>query len=257
MHETVAPHLPLFPGDETVSFDWLQQHQQELQQVYDNLADDWSRDVFAASLNYKLSGKLHYLWQSETERLKDLQSIFSWIEEETYADLGAYNGDTIREFLQLTNNKYNRIFAAEPDRRNYKKLSAYLEASGLSDIKIFERAIWKETAELSFSDSGGRQSTLLTGQRHIVQAVDIDTLLEDERVTYIKMDVEGAEMEALKGGKEQIKRNKPKLFIAAYHHDADIFLLPLFMWQLVPEYKVYLRKHPYVPAWELNFLAAV
>ena len=134
MHETVAPHLPLFPGDETVSFDWLQQHQQELQQVYDNLADDWSRDVFAASLNYKLSGKLHYLWQSETERLKDLQSIFSWSEEETYADLGAYNGDTIREFLQLTNNKYNRIFAAEPDRRNYKKLSAYLEASGLSDI---------------------------------------------------------------------------------------------------------------------------
>ena len=228
-----------------------------MQQVYDNLADDWSRDVFAASLNYKLSGKLHYLWQSETERLKDLQSIFSWSEEETYADLGAYNGDTIREFLQLTNNKYNRIFAAEPDRRNYKKLSAYLEASGLSDIKIFERAIWKETAELSFSDSGGRQSTLLTGQRHIVQAVDIDTLLEDERVTYIKMDVEGAEMEALKGGKEQIKRNKPKLFIAAYHHDADIFLLPLFMWQLVPEYKVYLRKHPYVPAWELNFLAVV
>ena len=120
MHETVAPHLPLFPGDETVSFDWLQQHQQELQQVYDNLADDWSRDVFAASLNYKLSGKLHYLWQGETERLKDLQSIFSWSEEETYADLGAYNGDTIREFLQLTNNKYNRIFAAEPDRRNYK-----------------------------------------------------------------------------------------------------------------------------------------
>ena len=47
-----------------------------------------------------------------------------------------------------------------------------------------------------------------------MQAVDIDTLLEDERVTYIKMDVEGAEMEALKGGKEQIKRNKPKLFIA-------------------------------------------
>ena len=54
-----------------------------------------------------------------------------------------------------------------------------------------------------------------------------------------------------------VKRNKPKLFIAAYHHDADIFLLPLFMWQLVPEYKVYLRKHPYVPAWELNFLAVV
>ncbi|MFQ9936796.1 MAG: hypothetical protein ACLRXQ_13295 [Phascolarctobacterium faecium] len=55
--------------------------------------------MFAASLNYKLSGKLHYLWQSETERLKDLQSIFTWSEwKKTYADLGAYNGDTIRNF---------------------------------------------------------------------------------------------------------------------------------------------------------------
>lgn len=109
LHETVAPHLPLFPGDETVSFDWLQRHQQELQQVYDKLADDWSRKVFAAALNYKLSGKLHYLWQSDTERLEDMQNIFSWSGTETYADLGAYNGDTIREFLQLTNSKYNKI----------------------------------------------------------------------------------------------------------------------------------------------------
>ena len=257
LHETVAPHLPLFPGDETVSFDWLQRHQQELQQIYDKLADDWSRKVFAAALNYKLSGKLHYLWQSDTERLEDLQNIFSWSETETYADLGAYNGDTIREFLQLTHSKYNKIFAAEPDRRNYKKLAAYVEASGLTNIKIFERAIWKECTELSFSDSGGRQSTLLAGQRRTVQAADIDTLLQGERATYIKMDVEGAELEALAGGSEQIRLNRPKLFIAAYHHDVDMFLLPLFLWRLVPEYKVYLRKHPYVPAWELNFLVTL
>lgn len=56
MHETVAPHLPLFPGDETVSFDWLQQHQQELQQVYDNLADAGPETCLQHSLNYKLSG---------------------------------------------------------------------------------------------------------------------------------------------------------------------------------------------------------
>lgn len=257
MHETVAPHLPLFPGDEIVTLDWLQRHQQELQQVYVNLADDWSRMVFAAVLNYKLSGKLRYLWLCETERLDDLQSIFNWSETETYADLGAYNGDTIREFLQLTNNRYKRIIAAEPDRRNYKKLAAYVEASGLPEVKIVEGAIWKESAELFFSDSGGRQSTLLTGRQRRVQAVDIDTLLQDESVTYVKMDVEGAEMEALEGGKRQIHLNRPKLFIAAYHHDADMFLLPLFLWQLVPEYKVYLRKHPYVPAWELNFLAVI
>ena len=121
MHETVAPHLPLFPGDETVSFDWLQQHQQELQQVYDNLADDCSRYVLAAALKYKLSGKLHYLWQSETERLKDLQSIFSWSEEETYADLGAYNGDTLRAFLPLPTLYHYQIIKKKKKKKKKKK----------------------------------------------------------------------------------------------------------------------------------------
>lgn len=67
--------------------------------------------------------------------------------------------------------------------------------------KFLKEPFGKKRQNCLFLTAAGRQSTLLTGQRHIVQAVDIDTLLEDERVTYIKMDVEGAEMEALKGGK--------------------------------------------------------
>ena len=117
--------------------------------------------------------------------------------------------------------------------------------------------MWKEVTELDFSDSGGRQSTLLSEPKRIVQTIDIDTLLDGQQASYIKMDVEGAELEALQGGRQQIKVNKPKLFLAAYHHDADLFLLPLFLWQMVPEYKIYLRKHPYVPAWELNFIVTL
>lgn len=257
LHETVAPHLPLFHGDEIVTWDWLQRHEQELLRVYEALADDWSRKVCAAALNYKLSGKLHYLWESETERLHDLRNLLKWRDDEIYADLGAYNGDTIAEFLKLTRGKYHSIAAVEPDRRNFKKLAAYAEQSGLHDLQLFERAVWKEVTELDFSDSGGRQSTLLSEPKRIVQTIDIDTLLDGQQASYIKMDVEGAELEALQGGRQQIKVNKPKLFLAAYHHDADLFLLPLFLWQMVPEYKIYLRKHPYVPAWELNFIVTL
>lgn len=254
LHEVLAPHLPLFSGDEVVTFAWLEQYETELRLVYSKLADDRSRQVFAAALNYKLSGKLCYLWSIVTERRQDLLELFNWQQQETYIDLGAYNGDTIDEFLQLTQGKYHSIVAVEPDRRNYKKLAAYVESRGLEKISIFERAAWNKATELVFSDSGGRQSSLLQGDSHTVKTIDVDTLLEVERATYIKMDVEGAELEALEGSRGQIIAYQPKLFVAAYHRDTDVFSIPLFLWQLVPEYKIYLRKHPYIPAWELNFL---
>lgn len=67
------------------------------------------------------------------------------------------------------------------------------------------------------------------------------------------MDVEGAEIEALEGGKKSIAKDKPKLFIAAYHRDNDLFLLPELIKKLA-KYDIYLRKHPYIPAWEINYL---
>lgn len=255
MHETVAPHLPLFNGDEIVTLEWLEQNAENLQQVYDRLADEESRRVLAGTLNYKLSGKLRYLWEIESDRKEDLQQLFCWEQQETYVDLGAYNGDTITEFLELVDGKYKEIIAVEPDRKNYQKLSAYIEEKGLSHVNGVERAVWSEETEMTFSDSGGRQASLLTGNKRTVQTIDVDTLLGNKCASYIKMDVEGTELEALRGGAGQISQNTPKLFVAAYHHDRDLFVLPLFLWQLVPDYKIYLRKHPYIPAWELNFLA--
>lgn len=64
--QVVAPHLPLFTEAETVSVPWLKKYASKLQQVYDNLADDLSRKVFAATLNYKLSGKINYLFACES-----------------------------------------------------------------------------------------------------------------------------------------------------------------------------------------------
>ena len=83
----------------------------------------------------------------------------------------------------------------------------------------------------------------------------MDNLLQGEAVTYIKMDVEGAEKQALSGLEQHIKSDRPKMFIAAYHYDNDFFELPELLWQLCPKYKIYLRKHRYVPAWEMNFMA--
>lgn len=251
-HETLAPHLALFDEPETVSLKWLEKYEAELKQVYDNLADDASRKTFAATLNYKLSGKVDYIFACDTAREDDLRQLFTFGENEVYMDLGAYNGDTVQEFLNLVDGKYQHIIAVEPDRKNCKKLNAMAE--NLGEITVHQCGVWNEAGELGFSDSGGRQSTFLAVQKKTVPVNSIDNLSAGLPVSYIKMDVEGAEVQALNGGEAVIKNHAPKMFVAAYHYDVDLFRLPLMIWKLVPEYRIFFRKHPYVPAWELNFL---
>lgn len=259
LHEVVAPHLPLFAEEDVVSAAWLAKYEDKLQQVYDMLADEQSRQTFAAILNYKYSGKICYLCDCETNRFEDLQNIFDWQEKESYMDLGAYNGDTVQEFLSLVP-KPKQIIAVEPDRRNFRKLQVFAETlkaeKGLN-CECYECGIWSEKGELSFSDSGGRQSSFCSTQKKVVPVSSIDALAQGREINYIKMDVEGAEKQALAGGKQTIQAFKPKMFIAAYHFDNDLWQLPLIIKDLVPEYRIYLRKHPYVPCWEINYLASL
>ena len=257
--EVVAPHLPLFSEEETVSEEWLTKHESELKEVYERLADDESRIVFANTLNYKLSGKISYLFQCETQRREDLRQLIRPDAQDSYLDLGAYNGDTIQELGELTDWRWREVIAVEPDRRNCRKLRALAEQlaqRGLA-VEVHEKGIWNTVCELSFSDSGGRQSTVMGAQKRAVPVTTIDEVTAGRTISYIKMDVEGAEAQAIDGGTATIKKDKPKLFVAAYHYDVDLFRLPLLLWDLVPEYKIYLRKHPYVPAWELNFLCVL
>lgn len=254
--QVVAPHLPLFHEAELVSFEWIEKYSTELQQVYDLLADEQSRKVFADILNYKLSGKIKYLFNCTTQRLDDLRELVALSENENYLDLGAYNGDTINEFGKLTAWQWERITAVEPDRRNCRKLRSLareLELKGLA-VDVYEMGIWDECGKLLFSDDGGRQSTFLGNKKCSVPVTTIDNAAAGKNISFIKMDVEGAEIQALNGGRQTLSSLKPKLFIAAYHYDVDLFRVPLLLHKLVPEYRIYLRKHPYVPAWELNYI---
>lgn len=256
--ECLAPHLSLFEEAETVSLEWLKKHAEELQRVYDRLADEASRKVFADTLNYKLSGKIQYLFDCESNRRADIKQLLAFSKEEVYYDLGAYNGDTVKEFLEISNNCFKQVIAVEPDRRNCRKLRQLAETLETIDIEVVEKGIWDKAGELGFSDSGGRQSTFVGTAKKSVPVISIDELAQEFSAvggpTYIKMDLEGCEKQAIEGAKNTLESCAPKLFVAAYHYDEDLFRLPQLLWDRVPEYKIYLRKHPYVPAWELNFL---
>ena len=279
VHETYAPHVPVFSGEETVTAAWIKKYERELQTVYERLADAVSRETFASVLNYKLSGKLSYLQACTTNRTEDLRTIFSFGREETYLDLGAYNGDTVQEFLQLTHGRYKKIIALEPDPKNYKKLTDYVRQYELKNVTCLQAGVWNDCGSLELNGKGGRQSTFWEADRsgfatqnlsqtcsmkkkvkkQQVTVVSVDAVLGNDHADYMKFDVEGVEKEALEGAAGHLvpdgNGTLPKLLVAAYHHDEDLFALPLLLWKLQPEYKIYLRKHPYVPAWEINIFA--
>ncbi len=253
-HETYAPHVPLFPGEEVVSFAWLKRQEKQIQAAYDLWEDEPSRQVMADALNYKLSGKLSYLTRT-TERKADLQEIFTFHQQEVYADLGAYNGDTLKEFLGLVEGRYEHIYALEPDKKNFAKLKSYVENEQLRKITLVEKGAWSHKDTLEFCQRGGRMSALGKEGKAQVEVTSIDEVLQGKPLTFVKMDVEGVEKETLLGGAQALRQYGPKLLVAAYHHDEDLWRLPLLLRELNPDYKLYLRRHPYVPCWELNIFA--
>lgn len=253
IHETIIPHLGLYDND-VVTEKWIAQYNRELNTTYNLLADDLSKQIFTDMLNYKFSGKINYLNGHVTQRHNDLQ-LLELNSCETYMDLGAFNGDTIKEFLTLTNQKYNKIIAVEADTKNFQKLCTNYQT--LNNFYPLNFAIWNEQTELEFNVTGGRQSSIYGKKRTLIPTNTIDNIINtfDLIPSYIKMDIEGAENQALAGATNCLQSYKPKLFIAAYHFDKDLFKIPLKLHELNKDYKIYLRKHPYIPDWEINIIA--
>ncbi len=254
--EVLAPEMPVF-GNTVFTEEYLDKNYDRAETIYSALADSTSQDVFLSLLNYRLSGKIEYLFSAETSREEVFRNVLPLQDNEIYADLGAYRGDTIEEFLDITNGKFDSIYALEPDSKNYQKLEETIAGLSITEeqrsrIHTYPLASWSGKMVLPFDGGGGRSSSLNTGKR-IAHTTDLDSLLNGARVTYVKMDVEGADKETLHGMEQTLKRWQPKLAIYAYHRTEDLFDIPEIIWDAVPDYRIYLRHHPYIPAWETNF----
>lgn len=232
-------------------------HKDAIEKAFDLLADERSREVYNGVLNFRRTGKLEILNATSDDRNRVMLEMLHFDRYKIAADVGAYNGDTADELLKLSP-QIEKIIALEPDRRNFRKLAAYSE----NEPKIIpvNAAAWNSDTTLIFDDSGNRNAGLDedgNSRRHAeVKAVTLDSLLQDG-VDYIKYDVEGAEKEAIKGSKETIRKYCPDLLISLYHRTEDMHSLILQIHGLCPEYKLYIRRYPYIPAWDLNLYATV
>lgn len=254
-YELYVPDLPV-TGDILFDRDFLAAHMDEAQQVYDMLADEESRRIYHTLMAHKLTGRLDLLMQTESDRAEVLRELLPLGKSEGYADLGAYNGDTVAEFLTMTGGAFSAVHALEPDPKNYKKMVARLEGMELypdDRVHLHNLAAWNKETTLHFAAKAGRNSAVTAAGRE-TPADALDNLAGHDRISYMKLDVEGSEREALLGAAETIRRCRPKILLSAYHLSRDLFALPLLIESIAPDYRFYLRRFPYIPAWEINYI---
>lgn len=250
--DLVAPDVPV-AGEGLFDLAFARTHMGALDETAALLADERSRQVLDSMICFKLTGKLRYLRAGENDKAEAFTHILKPHKEEHFVDLGAYNGDTVRELLGYTGGAFATVTALEPDRRNFRKLAAYAE--GLTgQVRLEQAGAWDKDGVQTFAAKAGRNSRL-SGSGTQTQMRAVDSVLGGAPCTMLKLDVEGAEREALCGAAQTIARCRPRLNVACYHRNEDLFALPLLVHRLCPDYRLYLRHHPYVPAWDVNLYA--
>ena len=174
--------------------------------------------------------------------------VFKLTEHESVVDGGAYTGDTLSSFLQVSQNQFDAYHAFEIDSKNFDRLSQERgkhKPSVQNKIYCYQKGLWDVEGALSYGRQASDDSySMYNGEDTVaVETVSLDGFLGEERITFIKMDIEGAEWKALQGAKGIIENQKPKMAICVYHRLEDIWKIPIFLKELVPEYRIAIRHH--------------
>lgn len=226
-------------------FELIYSHIDDYEKVYSILVDDHSRTAYLGILNYKISLDNNYLRRiaSPAEEQYFDREIVKLCDNEVICDCGSYNGDTLQKFVSLTKGKYKKYIAIEADQEIYKELIRNVNTHGYKNVQAYNVACWNEKTVLKFKSAQSEGQIAETGELTVF-ADTLDNILEgEEGLSFIKMDIEGAEGMALKGASLVIMRNKPILAICIYHRLEDFYKLPLMMKDFDRSYKLFIRHY--------------
>lgn len=176
-----------------------------------------------------------------SEQYFDLEYLEHAKGKEVFVDVGSFDGMTSVYFDKWSYGD-SFVYAFEPDEQNQKKCQDNLENNHIQH-KIVPKGAWDEETTLKFCAAANGTSSMNEVGNQSVDVDAIDHVLGDEPVTFIKMDIEGSELRALKGARNVITKNKPKLAISIYHKPEDIWELPQIILEYNPEYQLYLRHY--------------
>jgi FkbM family methyltransferase len=258
----VAPFAALFwkyadvfiPGNGIDLPSNLPQCADELRAVYDMLADEHSRREICAQLRWRY-------WLDDSSMpaplaARDLyfpRELITQFDREVFVDCGAYDGETLRSFLEHAGSRFEHIFSFEPDPRNRNVLAQSTIALGTaisSRITSLPFVVGDQDGSAQFSADGSVCSHLTAGEGICVECRKLDNIAWTHLPTYIKMDIEGAEPDALRGASELLRKHMPVLAICLYHRSEHLWQVPRYIHETAPGYEVFIRRYA-EECWEL------
>ncbi len=252
-------------------FDVLLQHEDEILKAYELLADEHSRQLYLSKLTLASSDRSFHLFRqfisAFSQPVLDFgtgsyegtpedyyyfnNDVILLSDDETYVDVGAYDGDTVTSFTEAcrkNNVRWKSIYAFEPDPACYSSLVR--NTSDYDRVECEPFGVWSKSDTLRFTSSEKAmhdQAGVLDASGDIsVRVVSLDEFFGDADITFIKMDPGGNVIpEAVRGAANLITRCRPKLALGAYHSVTSMFEIPLLVHELCPDYRIYLRHNTY------------
>jgi FkbM family methyltransferase len=214
----------------------------ELRALHDRLADDRSRQVFDAVLGFRQTLDPVLLQPVLSEHdLYAPDGLFEFADNEAYVDGGSYDGDTIRSFITRVHGRFADVYAFEPDPVTFAKLTANF--AGEPRVHPFHAGLHSSAGSLRFRDDASRGAIFAADGEIEMPVTTIDEVVGDRPLTFVKMNIEGAEIDALRGGRVAIGKWRPRLAISAYHRASDLWRIPQLVLELNPDYRLYFRQH--------------
>lgn len=244
----VFPRVPFGTGRKHAPL-LYKEHGKELEKIYQKLADDESKIVFASVVKGLLTGEIDWIVPSSYAEYQ--HKIVCAQKGDIVLDAGLFDSTVLRKFA-LTIGSAGKVYGFEPEPHNYRFVLETIARFGdTGNIVVVNKGVYSQKDTLFISDEGA-SGTLKTKDSagSPCEVIDIDSFVQEnhlEKVDLIKMDIEGAEMSALQGAKQTISTYKPKLQICAYHHILDLIDIPQYVQQINTAYKLYFVAHaPYL-----------
>ncbi|MGK2959387.1 MAG: FkbM family methyltransferase [Acidimicrobiales bacterium] len=221
-----------------------------IKEAFNLLADETSQSEYVAQVEWRLGGDTTCLSHPVSGRQYLVDDVYTIIDDEIVLDCGAYDGDTLRDWLSDRGPNFARYIAMEPDPESRIKFNFLLESlpKKVADkVLVLPYAASAQGGTAVFSATGTAASALgNSGDGVTVECARIDDLLDElggVAPTFVKMDIEGAELSALAGAKKLLKQNKPLMALSAYHRQDHLWRVLLTVSAIQPDYQFFLRPH--------------
>ena len=246
-YDVYAPTVNFFSFDASLRYAGNPAKLQEMEREVCNLlrlcGDDASREIVCQTVE-KYFDEAHVQIDCIPNQYF-VQPLVPLTDEECFVDVGAFDGDTIEAFLQAVDGKYRHIHAFEMSKRNFARLSRKIQEDPRCDtdrISLYPYGASDQDGTARYHENN--TSTVFSADGTETAAFRrLDDVLRGQTVTFIKMDIEGAEPLALHGAGQIIRMQTPTLAICTYHKAEHLWEIPAMILQLNPAYKIYFRHH--------------